>query len=640
VVITRQPGAHPDLPIVNLALRNEADVVLVRQRARLISELLGFSPVDQTRIATAVSEIARNAVQHGGGGRIHYAISGDRPRHLRITVEDRGRGFAELPMSPDGENKGRSGGVGIELSRRLMDYFEVRPGTQGGTVAEMGRALAAQRQGIGEAEVRDLVDELLRRPPESLMEELYQQQQELLGVLENLVAQQETLRQMNAELEETNRGVMALYTQVTQELDDTNRGVLALYAQLDDQTRELQRVNTLKDRFLSHLSHEFRTPLNSTLALSRLLLDRVDGSLSTEQERQVGFIQESAGELLGMVNDLLDLAKIEAGRLDLNCESFLVDELFSALRGTFRPLATEAGVDLEFAEVPPDVTELRTDQQKVAQVLRNFISNALKFTEVGRVSVGVSAPDPETVVFEVADTGIGIPAEDLDRIFEEFEQVAGSRQREVQGTGLGLSLSLRLAKLLGGTIDAESALGIGSTFRLRVPVALDTNRAPIVEAMPSHGKPARALSGRLGRPSGESLEFGSVVEPLVLVVDDDAASRYLVEHTLAPSGCRIVHASGREALSRARELKPGAIFLHLGTSGLELLRALKADPDVGDRPLIVYTSRELADEERRLLSGFALRVVTNDEASPGQSFGSIGAALVRATEQRVREEGG
>jgi signal transduction histidine kinase len=467
----------PDLPIISLALRNEVDVVLVRQRARLISELLGFSPVDQTRIATAVSEIARNALRHGGGGRIRYAISGTTPRALRITVEDSGTGLAELQRGSTGERRMGGGGQGIELSQRLMDRFEARPREQGGTVVEMSKLLPPQRQATGAAEVRALVDELLRRPPESLIEELDQQQQELLGVLEDLNAQQERLRQVNAELEETNRGVLALYSQVTQELDDTNRGVLALYAQLDDQARELQRVNTLKDRFLSHLSHEFRTPLNSTIAMARLLLDRADGPLGEEQERQVGFIYGGARELLGMVNDLLDLAKIEAGRLDINPESFSVDELFSALRGMFRPLASETAVELAFSEVPPDFPLLRTDQEKVAQILRNLISNALKFTEAGEVRVGADTEGADAMVFEVHDTGIGIPPDQMERIFEEFEQVPGPQQRRVQGTGLGLPLSLKLAALLGGSIDAESTVGRGSTFRLHIPRSISASDA-------------------------------------------------------------------------------------------------------------------------------------------------------------------
>jgi signal transduction histidine kinase len=630
----------PELPIISLSLRNESDIVLVRQRARVIAELFGFNRVDQTRIATAVSEIARNAVQHGRGGKIRYSIAGTAVRALQIDVEDSGSGL-EL-REPESERelpRVGEGGAGIALSRRLMDSFEVAVRPEGGAHVRMSKALPPGRQETGPEDVRGLIDELLRRPPESLIEELYQQQQELLAVLEDLTARQEALRQMNVELEETNRGVMALYAQVAQELDETNRGVLALYAQLDDQTRSLQRVNSLKDHFISHLSHEFRTPLNSALALSRLLLDRADGPLNPEQERQVGFIHEGARELLEMVNDLLDLAKIEAGRLDVNPEEFGVEEVFSALRGMFRPLAADRRVELVFADPPADWPLLLTDKQKVGQILRNLISNALKFTVTGEVRVQALRGEPDAIVFEVADTGIGIPADQLDRIFEEFTQVPGPQQREVRGTGLGLPLSVKLAALLGGSISAESTPGKGSTFRLRVPWWFPAGAEPTTGSAarrPAAGEQRAAPQA----PPGPPFRAGQgPTGPVVLVVDDDEASRYLVEHTLAPTGCIVLHAAtGEEGIRVARQSKPGAIFLDLGLpdmSGLDVLRELKADLDIGDRPVIVYTARQLQEDEKHLLTGFALSVVRKDDPALGQALGSIGAALARATEERA-----
>jgi signal transduction histidine kinase/CheY-like chemotaxis protein len=632
----RSAPTPPELPIISLSLRNEADVVLVRQRARLISELLGFGTVDQTRNATAVSEIARNAIQHGGVGRIRFSISGTTPRGLRITVEDSG---IQPSARFGGPREKRRGGVGVELSRRLMDSFELREREQGGTVVEMVKRLPPDRRTTGAAEVRRIVGELLRRPPESLIEELHQQQQELLSVLEDLTSQQERLRTVNLELEETNRGVMALYAQVTQELDDTNRGVMALYAQLDDQARELQRANALKDRFLSHLSHEFRTPLNSTLALAGLLLDRADGPLSEEQERQVGFIHGGARELLSMVNDLLDLAKIEAGRLDTNPETFSVDELFSALRGMFRPLAAEKDVELTFTEADADFPLLRTDQQKVSRILRNLISNSLKFTEEGEIRVSAREDGADTIVFEVQDTGIGIPSDQMARIFREFEQVAGPHQRTVQGTGLGLPLSVQLAALLGGSIEAESTVNRGSTFRLRIPRSIATiDEAP---AAPAPRKPDRSslpIAARTTRPHPTPPSDGS--GPFVLVVDEEPSTRYLVEHMIAASGFTVVHAtSAKEALERQRHSRPDAIFLDLGISdrsGFDLLRSLASDPESGGRPIITYTSRHLPDTETQLYTGFALRVVSRDDPSI-QALGSIGAALLRATVQRGEE---
>jgi signal transduction histidine kinase len=639
-------GQAAGLPIVTLAVRTEADLVLVRQRARLIAELLGFRFVDQTRIATAVSEIARNALRHGGGGRVRLLLSGS-PQVLEIQVEDSGSGFTSGPAPP--EPDAGSGGAGILLARRLMDGFEVSDTPGGGALVVMTRRLPHQAPPRGPEEVAALVDELLRRPPESLLEELQQQHQELLALLEDLTAQQERLRAANVELEETNQGVMALYADVARELDETNRGVLALYAQLDDQTAELRQVNALKDRFLSHLSHEFRTPLNATLALSRLLLDRVDGPLNDEQEVQVRFIQGGAAELLEMVNDLLDLAKIEAGRMERRTERVELGELLAGLRGLFRPLAASAHLELRVADPPPDLGVVWTDEGMLLQILRNLLSNAIKYTRQGEVQLRTTRVGDD-LVFAVSDTGVGIAPEELDRIFEDFVQARAGRPAGAPGTGLGLSLSRQMADLLGGSLDAESRLGAGSTFRLRLPVgqpadadAMEAAGAPDAGAAPAAAPPRRRILSagdvalrRLERSGGDGeAEPGA---PVVLVIDDDPAARYLVAHTLAPSGCVVVQAeTARDGLDQARRLRPAAVFLDLGLpdrSGFELLQELKLDSAVGDVPVIVYTSRELDEREARALSGFALHVVRKSDPALALSIAGIGDALVRAVARR------
>ena len=211
--------------------------------------------------------------------------------------------------------------------------------------------------------------------------------------------------------------------QLNQELGDTNRGVVALYAELDGRAEQLRQASELKTRFLSNMSHEFRTPLNSVLALSRLLLDRIDGELTSEQERQVGYIRRSAESLLELVNDMLDLAKVEAGKAEVKPVRFAVTSLFGALRGALKPLLTSASVDLLF-EPLQDLPPLYTDEAKVAQILRNLVSNALKFTEQGEVRVTARlSEDTTSVIFAVRDTGIGIAPEHHERIFEEFSQV-------------------------------------------------------------------------------------------------------------------------------------------------------------------------------------------------------------------------
>ena len=253
------------------------------------------------------------------------------------------------------------------------------------------------------------------------------------------------------------------------ELEETNRGVVALYAELDAQAEELRRATELKSRFLAYMSHEFRTPIGSIQSLARLLMDRVDGPLTEEQERQVRFIQDTAAEFADMVNDLLDLAKVEAGRVSVSPGWFELVDLFSALRGMFKPVLTNPAVTLIFDE-PGDVPSLYNDDRKLAQILRNFISNALKFTTVGEVRVSAVRNADDTVTFAVKDTGIGIAPEFHHAIFRDYSQLDSPIQKRLRGTGLGLALSKRMAELLGGHVAMDSALGVGSEFSVTLPV--------------------------------------------------------------------------------------------------------------------------------------------------------------------------
>jgi signal transduction histidine kinase len=256
------------------------------------------------------------------------------------------------------------------------------------------------------------------------------------------------------------------------ELEETNRGVLALYAELDAQADQLRMATELKSRFLAYMSHEFRTPINSIRSIARLLMDRVDGPLTEEQEKQVAFIQQNATEFAEMVDDLLDLAKVEAGRVEISPAWFEMVDLFSALRGMFKPVLTNPAVNLVFEE-PQDVPKLYTDDRKLSQILRNFVSNALKFTPRGEVRVAARLDDDGRVTFSVTDTGIGIAPEYHHAIFQDFSQVQSPLQKQLRGTGLGLSLSKKLAALLGGTVGLQSEPGKGSVFSLTIPVQLE-----------------------------------------------------------------------------------------------------------------------------------------------------------------------
>ena len=254
------------------------------------------------------------------------------------------------------------------------------------------------------------------------------------------------------------------------ELLETNRGVVALYAELDDKAEQLRGAVDLKSRFLSYMSHEFRTPLTASItSLTNILLARMDGPLTIEQARKVEFVRASVLELNEMVNDLLDLARIEAGRITVSPEWFEMVDLFAALRGMFKPIVASSSVSLRFDE-SAGITRLYSDDKKLSQILRNYISNALKFTSAGEVRVAAQLIGEAEVEFSVTDTGVGISPEQLSGLFQDFVQIETRQQRRLRGTGLGLSLARQFAGLLGGRVGASSELGKGSRFWVAIPL--------------------------------------------------------------------------------------------------------------------------------------------------------------------------
>jgi signal transduction histidine kinase len=286
-----------------------------------------------------------------------------------------------------------------------------------------------------------------------------------------------------AELEQELQARMADISSLNGELAETNKGVVVLYSELDQQAALLRESTELKSRFLSYMSHEFRTPLGSMISIARIMLDRLDGPLTEEQEKQVRLILDAASELLQMVNDLLDLAKVEAGKISISPAWFEMVNLFAALRGMFKPILTSDSVSLTFEE-PVGIPRIYSDDRKVGQILRNFIANALKFTLKGEVRVTARlTEDGNQVIFAVRDTGIGIAPEHQKNLFKDYSQVDSALQKQLRGVGLGLSLSHQLATLLGGAITLESEVGKGTTFALTLPLHLP-NAKPESEVVP------------------------------------------------------------------------------------------------------------------------------------------------------------
>jgi signal transduction histidine kinase/DNA-binding response OmpR family regulator len=541
----------------------ETDIVLVRQRTRHLATLIGFDRQDQTRITTAVSEIARNAFEYAGGGVVEFHVIRQRPAFV-IVVRDKGPGIVDLDGVLSGARKSSTGlGIGLIGARRLMDDFDIQSKPGDGTTVRLEkrlpRGVAAPDQALVQRWIETLVVDRAIDP----MVEIRQQNQQILLQLQELRDRQEDLEKLN------------------QELQETNRGVVALYAELDERADHLRRADELKSKFLSHMSHEFRTPLNSILALSRLLLARNDGDLTPEQDKQVQFIRKGAEDLTELVNDLLDLAKVEAGKTVVSPSVFTIDDLFATLRGMLRPLLVGDAVALVF-EDNPSLPAMQTDEGKVSQILRNFISNAIKYTERGQVRVWASRVDDVSVQIFVRDTGIGIAPGDKELIFQEFGQVSHRLQSRVKGTGLGLPLARKLAELLGGQIDVESELGAGSTFSVTLPCAYP------------------------GLKPEADLMVSLTVEPgklLVLLIEDNAADAFVVERILVGSAYQLVHAASLQQASVVlSHVKPAAIILDVLMATEESWRFLMElrQREHLDTPIIVTSSTDDARKAMHL----------------------------------------
>ncbi|MDQ3822147.1 MAG: HAMP domain-containing protein, partial [Actinomycetota bacterium] len=486
---------------------------------------------------------------------------------------------------------------------------------------------------------------------EELLQQSQQLTQELQAQSEELQSQQDELRRSNVELEhqaQTLKASEELLQQQQEELQQTNEELEEKAQQLEEQNRRIEIKNReielaraaleekaeqlalsskYKSEFLANMSHELRTPLNSLLILAKLLAENTDENLTEKQIEFAKTIHTAGSDLLELINDILDLSKVEAGRMDVHPTEVTLEDVRAYAERTFRPLAEEKGLGFEIeiagANVPPTIV---ADEQRLQQILKNLLSNAIKFTEQGDVKLTIGlAParaafasealtDASQVIsFAVSDTGIGIPADKLRLIFEAFQQADGTTNRRYGGTGLGLSISREIARLLGGEIRAESTLGVGSTFTLYLPAAYVGPRgdraveddepdvaealraAPEVSSNGSDGSAPAAdeLDPRLLLPSEVDDDRNDVRtgDRVVLVVQGEADLARTVLDVARERGFKgIVAQRGDVGLALAREFKPDAVVLDLqlpAMDGNTLLERLKHDPDTRHIPVYV-----------------------------------------------------
>jgi signal transduction histidine kinase/CheY-like chemotaxis protein len=418
-----------------------------------------------------------------------------------------------------------------------------------------------------------LVGHVLPRQYQGAMHQMQAAIADVVELSRETARQKHEIARYADELERSNR-----------ELHESNRGIISLHRELEDRASTLSHAAQVKSRVVSSVSHEFRTPLTSILGLTQLLTEGSDGELNPEQQKQVKFIRASAEELMTLVTDLLDLSKIESGTATLRITTFSAADFTGDLRGALRPLLpVSSPVTLSFEFEDPDFS-LETDRSKLAQILRNLVSNALKFTVSGTVRVRIRQTDDGRAELSVTDTGVGIPADHVDRVFEEFTQIENPLQEQVKGTGLGLPIVRRLTEILGGEVSVESTVGEGSTFTVVVPlVHPDAVEMKRVEVQSEHRDPNKVP---------------------VLVVEDDRRSLFVYERYLSNAGFQVIPARTVDAARRALEQElPVAIVLDVvleEENTWNFLADVKRDPRTQHVPVLVVTVSGKGEAARAL----------------------------------------
>ncbi|WP_160174046.1 response regulator [Endozoicomonas montiporae] len=506
--------------------------------------------------------------------------------------------------------------------------------------------------GINSAQYRTRVNQLLDKTTKQ-SEAMREQQEELKAVndeLENrakileesqeeLQAQSEEMQKSNVELEEKTE----MLQQQKAEIERKNLDIELSSKSLEEKAKELELASKYKSEFLANMSHELRTPLNSLLLLAQMLADNDEGNLTEDQIESAEVIYNGGKELLDLINDILDLSKVEAGKMAINLEDVDIEELCTSAKTLFKPLADDRGLDFS-VEVDPGTTQvILSDSQRLMQIIKNFLSNGFKFTEKGGVYIRIHNTSRQTehgeetyVAFDVRDTGIGIPEEKQKLIFEAFQQADGSTSRQYGGTGLGLAISREMANMLGGYIGIESTEGEGTTFTLYLPdnavcsltgerVLADSYSPSVSEGLSGNStKKADAKSEKSRKKIKEmdsappvaaapSVPRAAAGKTLLLIEDDEHFSGILAQigerHHFV---CLIAH-SGQEGIEMAKSSQPGAIVLDLGLPDMDgeaVLNKLKSDPATKDIPVHIISGRVLDDVRNNHAVGYLTKPVT------------------------------
>ncbi len=543
---------------------------------------------------------------------IQSGLGEERPRHLLLT-----------PLVANGQVEGV-----IELA--TLHRFSAGQKEFLDQVAEsIAIAVASAKSRIRNRELLEYTQEQAEKL-QNQSEELRNQTEELQNQTAELEAQQEQLRLTNSELSERGR----MLEEQRNEITEHNTRLEEARKLLEVKATELEKTNRYKSEFLANMSHELRTPMNSILVLSQSLLEGATDRLSPKQQEYLKTIHDSGQGLLGLINDILDVSKMEAGRMTLAREEVIPAEVAESLGKMFTPLAAQKGLKLEI-EVAEKTPALATDRQRLEQILRNFLGNAIKFTGKGVVKLRIHPARRETAIghhkypasaliaFAVQDTGIGIAEDKRQIIFEAFRQEDGSTSRIYGGTGLGLAISTEFAKLMGGMIELESEQGRGSTFTLLLPVVAPEPSAAKTAAEPAEPGAATPPDAIPPEPMADpppvdaptEKQRPELTDKTILVVDDDMRNIYSMAAILEPHGIEMeVANNGRDALEMLRaNCRINAVIMDImmpKMDGYETTRQIRAIKELRDVPIIVLTAKVMKDERERCLAAGANEYLT------------------------------
>ena len=629
--------------------------------SRYLGAVVGALYVVQDGKLQRVAEFAwdRDRLDVGRSLEFGEGLVGQVARERRpLTLEPLPPGYLKVSSALGNSDAGAALIVPIEDSGTLNGVLEIgvlRPlrDQDGELLRRIGDNLGGA---IEAARYRQRLQRMLAET-QQLNEELQVQQEELRAANEELEEQSSALREsqahmeeQQAELEQTNEQ-LAEHTQELarqrDEMDLKNNRLHEVQLMLEERADELQRASRYKSEFLANMSHELRTPLNSSLILSKLLSDNPDGNLHDDQVQFARSIYSAGNDLLNLINDILDISKVEAGKLDVHPELLILTRMVDGLKSLFLAQALEKSLQFEVMLEEGLPSSLYTDRQRLEQILKNLLANAFKFTEKGSVELRVTRRDDERIAFAVRDSGIGIPVDQQEVIFEAFRQADGTTNRRYGGTGLGLSISRELAHLLGGSIEVSSEPGAGSVFTLIVPEDYSepaTSESPKAVSEPIQPLAAAIATSRPLAPPPEPVrelvlqgvaddrEHFPFSERSVLVIEDEPQFAGILRdlaHELNYS-CLIAH-NADYGVDTALQYRPDAILLDMRLpdhSGLTVLERLKENPITRHIPVHIVSVEDLKETALQMGAiGYATKPTSREDLKA--VFGRLEAKLAQ-----------